>query len=547
MSRFSIPLAVASLLSVSPAFAFGDPAAIDGDIVLALGDDVAGVGAVTVIREVAIDDLGAWYVDVNTDHFNNDLDDAIVKNGAALFQEGDDLALPANTVIGTFDDLDGSVVDGGMPGWVMFTDGGGLGSPANQSVMIGNELLLQGGDDTLVPGMPAGTIWSSLLDVKANEADQLLLMSSVTDPDQGFIRALVKLQHDGMGAITDRQLVAYPGMVPSAQADEIIELEWGIHEFGLSDGGHAIYSARLSGSPTFDRAVLVDGEIVAREGMDSPVPGRPWQVLTNAEVDVNASGDYVLTGILLGDNADDVLIERSGEVLVREGDVLPGISPFHVTGLGLSAQPGPIHLGDNGNVLWFGTWSDPDTTKNKGLFLNDRLLVQQNVTVVDGQLLTVLEGTEGSYALSDDGETVVLRARVAGNEPVVVVIEAGPWTSLGQGLAGTGGVMPCLEASGPLTANSDLTLSLTNGLANAPAWFIAGFSELSQPLKGGVLVPTPDLVIALGLDGLGALELIVPMPPVVPQGLPVYAQAWVQDAQAPVGLSASNAVLGIAP
>jgi hypothetical protein len=525
----------------------GDPSALDADIVLRLGDDVPGIGEVTVIREVAVDDLGNWYVDVNTDFPNNDQDDAVVRSGALLYQEGHGLALPVGTVIDAFDDLDGSVTDDGMPGWVLFTDGGGLGSPANQGVFVGDELVLQGGDETLVPGMPAGTTWAAMLDVKANESDQLLVMSSVTDPDQGFIRALVKLQLDGLGGITSRELISYPGMVPPGQVDEIEELEWAVHEFALSDGGHVIHSVDLSGSPSFDRAVLVDGVIVAREGGDSPVPGRTWQDLHNAEVDVNEHGDWVLTGILTGINDDDTLIERSGEVLLREGDVLPGISPFHVTSIGLTATPGPVHLGANGNVLWMGSFSDPDTTKNRGLFLNDRLLVQQNVTTINGELITALQGSVGSYGLSDDGQTVVLRALLAGNQSAVVVIDVGPWTSLGQGLAGTGGVVPCLVGSGPMTGDSQLEFSMSDGLPLASTWLLAGFSELSQPFKGGVLVPTPELVLPLALDAQGAFDLAVLMPPVVPQGLPIYAQAWTQDVAGPAGVSASNAVLGIAP
>jgi hypothetical protein len=547
MSPFSASLTLAGLMAAAPVFALGDPAALDADIVLRLGDGVPGVGDVTVIREVAVDDLGNWYVDVNTDFPNNDQDDAVVRSGALLYQEGHGLAQPANTVIDAFDDLDGSVTDGGMPGWVLFLDGGGLGSPANQGVFVGDELVLQGGDETLVPGMPAGTTWAAFLDVKANESDQLLVMSSVTDPNQGFIRALVKLQLDGLGGITSRELISYPGMVPAGQADEIEELEWAVHEFALSDGGHTIHSVDLTGSPSFDRAVLVDGAIVAREGGDSPVPGRPWQVLTNAEVDVNVHGDYVLTGILTGVNDDDTLIERSGEVLVREGDVLPGISPFHVTAIGVTNTPGPIHLGDNGNVLWMGTWSDPDTTKNRGLFLNDRLLVQQNVTTVDGELITTLQGTEGSYGLSDDGQTVVLRALLAGNQAAVVVIDVGPWTSLGQGLAGTGGLMPCLVGSGPLTDGSQLGFTLGNGLAFGPAWLLIGFTELSQPFKGGVLVPTPEFSVPLALDASGGLELDLLVPQGVPQGVTLFGQSWALDGAGPFGASASNAVLGVTP
>ncbi|GJM23123.1 MAG: hypothetical protein DHS20C15_30380 [Planctomycetota bacterium] len=545
----TVVLAVAAALTLSalaPLTFASDPDALDASIVLRAGDNILGLGAVTSVSGITLDSVGNWYAEIDTDWGVSSEDGAIVRNGAVYIREGSSAGTPPGAEISNFDDLDGSATDTGNLGWMVQISGGGVTSSDNLAVYFGPNQLFRNGDPLVLPGVPAGTTWSSILDVKANESRQLLVMGTANDPVSGFVRALVKLQAFPGGGFT-QELVAYYGL-PQAGAPELVEeLEFGIHEFALSDAGHAIYSALLDSAPSTDRTVFLDGAVVAREGSASPVPDRPWQTLSNTQVDVNRHGDYVLTGILQGVNDDDALIELSGNVHIREGDVLPAISPLHVTALGPPQVVSPIHLGDNGNVLWVGGWSDPAKPGVRALFLNDRLLVEAGSTVIDGELIESFEPNTGGHALSDDGQTVLLRCRINGNQHAVVRINIGPWVSLGRGLAGSGGLMPCLVGAGPLLAGQPFSLQLTNGAPAAFATLVVGFGELGAMFKGGVLVPQLDLLFNLPLDASGERLLAAPFPTGAPSGLPLYCQFWVQDAGGPAGFSASNAVLGTLP
>jgi len=538
--------ATTALLAFAPAARASDPTALDAHIVLRQGDAIAGVGALTGVSGIALDSVGNWYAEVDTDWGNTSEDGAIVRNGLLYIREGSSAGTPPGAVIDSFDDLDGSATDLGNLGMILELAGGGITGADDLAVYFGPNQLFRTGDPLVLPGVPAGTTWASLFDAKANESRQLLVMGSVNDPVSGFRRALVKLQVFPGGGFS-QELVGYHGLPQPGAPENVDDFEQDIHEWALSDAGHAIYTARLESGPNTDRTVFLDGQVVAREGSPSPVPGRPWQVLQNTQLDVNRHGDYVLTGIVQGVNDDDALIELSGKVHIREGDVLPAISPFQVAFLGPPQIVSPIHLGDNGNVLWVGTWSDPAKPGVHGLFLNDRLLVEEGSTVIDGELIESFEPSTGGHALSDDGQTVLLRCRVNGGEQCIVRIQIGPWVSRGHGLAGSGGLMPCLVGSGTLVAGQPFALQLTNGLPSAFATLVVGFGELGVFFKGGVLVPQLDLLFNLPLNASGERTLAGPLPAGAPSGLPLVCQFWVQDAGGPSGFAASNAVRGTVP
>jgi hypothetical protein len=116
------------------------------------------------------------------------------------------------------------------------------------------------------------------------------------------------------------------------------------------------------------------------------------------------------------------------------------------------------------------------------------------------------------------------------------------WFDLGQGIPGTHG-LPDLAGAGLLFAGTPLTVKLTNAIEMASATLVVGFSELGAPLKGGVLVPEPDVVISgLPTGATGGFTLSATWPGGVPPGLELFAQAWIPDLLAIHGVAASNAL-----
>ena len=132
-----------------------------------------------------------------------------------------------------------------------------------------------------------------------------------------------------------------------------------------------------------------------------------------------------------------------------------------------------------------------------------------------------------------------LRANAPGNA----------WSDLGQSLAGTHGA-PVLTGGGPFVSATTLSLTLDGALAQSTSFWILGFGQLDQPFKGGVLVPTPDLVLVLptlGTPGAPAsLSLAGEVPEGIPHGTQVFVQCWVADGAGPAGFAASNGLVGTA-
>lgn len=124
---------------------------------------------------------------------------------------------------------------------------------------------------------------------------------------------------------------------------------------------------------------------------------------------------------------------------------------------------------------------------------------------------------------------------------------SGTWTDLGHGLPGTAGA-PSLTGTGSLIGGQPVSLILVNAAPSAPAWLIAGFTQLLAPFKGGVLVPNPDMFFGnLAVTGAGDLTLASTWPPGLPSGTSTYWQYWISDTGGPAGFAASNGLSSTTP
>ena len=119
------------------------------------------------------------------------------------------------------------------------------------------------------------------------------------------------------------------------------------------------------------------------------------------------------------------------------------------------------------------------------------------------------------------------------------------WTDLGNGLAGTFGV-PTLSGTGTLIGGTSGSIKVSNADPGAAGALVAGFSNLSAPFMGGVMVPMPDLLIPAN-SGPGIFALLFVMPEGVPSGFTFYVQYWLPDDAGPHGFAASNAISGTTP
>ena len=160
----------------------------------------------------------------------------------------------------------------------------------------------------------------------------------------------------------------------------------------------------------------------------------------------------------------------------------------------------------------------------------------------DGQGQMVLAWTD---ALVDDGDILAQNVHCDGTLGAPDL--TAHWTDLGQGLAGTNGV-PTLAGQGTLCPGAPFTITLAGARTNAGATILAGLSAVSSPFKGGVLVPSPDIVVAgLTTGPSGSFALGSDWPTNLPSGFALILQVWVADPAGPKGYAATNGLEGVSP
>lgn len=413
-----LPPAVAGALLLLPAAAAAGGGALQIVPLVVEGDSIPGVGLVTTINNIAINDHGVWLVEADTDAATT-ADLVLLRNGVVALREGDaPPAFPVGATLSSFDSV--TLNNAGQSGFNFFLDG----PPSNQdssvdayldtSGPIATELVEVIQESEVAPDLSPGTPLIGIFDVKINGAGELLVTASVDDPaiPTTVDRALVIWTTDpDTGGITSSDLIAAEGDVLPGQAVALSDFGTGPHETAINAAAEVIFAVDIPGGLDaiygWDAGSFLE---LAQEGDPSPVAGRNWSSLTSTSVDVSST-DFVFRGTLDGDAATATVLIKNGGVVIQEGDTLPAIGgTFTFTSFG----SGPLEVSESGDVLWYGDWNDPDTTIDAGLFLDDRLLVQEGVTTV-GALgpIATLRGTEDGYHMSEDGSLIIFEAVLA--------------------------------------------------------------------------------------------------------------------------------------
>ena len=126
-------------------------------------------------------------------------------------------------------------------------------------------------------------------------------------------------------------------------------------------------------------------------------------------------------------------------------------------------------------------------------------------------------------------------------------VTVGGWLNLGFDLPGAT-TSPALELVLGAQAEAALSLLVTGGLPGNDVFIIAGTQQLPTSFKGGVLVPSPDVLITgLSLDERGQLVVPLAMIERLPPLMLLYVQAWMPDQSNLLGFSATNAIAVVVP
>jgi len=435
------------------------------------GDVVAGVGLVTTINNIAVNDAGSWLVEADTNNPDTDADSVLLRDGVLDWREGDVVAAPPGATLDSFDSI--TLNDSGQSGYNFFLDNTagifddsgvyGFLSPLS-GPFAGTVLVVQ--ESEAAPGLSPGTPFIGFFDVKINNAADLMVVASIDDPNipTSVDRALYIIESDDtLGGITGFDVVVVEAEVIPGQAEAVQEIGTGPHQSAFTDSGHVMFFVDLEGSTTRDGAIYhydgLDRLLLAQEANPSPVAGRKWLSLSSPELDMSNTGHHVYSGRLDGDTASDTLIVVNGAKYRQEGDPVPGASPggFALTSFG----SGPLEINDFGEVLWYGDWDDPDTDVDTGLFLGDTMLVQEGVTVIEGSVVDTIRGVEDGYHMSNNGKNIIFEAVLLdGREGAFLITFPDapcPWDCDGpDGMVGINDLLALLaQWGGPGACDSD--------------------------------------------------------------------------------------------
>jgi hypothetical protein len=240
-----------------------------------------------------------------------------------------------------------------------------------------------------------------------------------------------------------------------------------------------------------------------------------------------AGGPYLrTTNVQFIDEGDgDGIFEPGETIAVVVTGRNSGVGSTSVATASLSTTSGDVTMVTGSSAI--GPWGGFTSASNVGAEL--RFVIDAGIATGTSVSITAGMGELGFV----DGVTTVF---TVDND----------WLVMGSGLAGTNGV-PSLQAQGALVGLQPGSLDLSGAAASAPAYLILGLSAINAPFKGGVLVPSPDVVTPpVNTDGTGALSIPFIWPHSVPSGTQLWTQFWVQDVAGIVGFAASNGLLGTA-
>jgi len=234
-----------------------------------------------------------------------------------------------------------------------------------------------------------------------------------------------------------------------------------------------------------------------------------------------------------------------------------GLTAYETQGDAFDLVSPPSTSGNTIRITGHGTDSTPNPTFNQvqqthvGPFVSNGTPLGYQVDTTGGNSGSPVIWEEGNVAIgvhtnagcstsgggSNSGTNITVGGLQAALANPLGVCAAGgfggPFVNLFNGLGAFLFPEPTLSACGTLEANTqlELVLELPNMTAmTVTAYLVLGFSQLNAPFKGGVLVPSPDIILPFPVDTSGP-EFDITINETWPAGIPsntaTYVQWWI--------------------
>ena len=384
--------------------------------VLKQGEPLYGVGTIGNIFAVEVNDNGEWLARVSSSAAGV----ILVRNGIPVLHENDRLGMPEGATVNTMKDP--SFNNHGDVGWVLNLNG--VSSDYDAGVYNSGNLICLQGRLCTASRLTPGTTWVDFYNVFINDQREMLITGRVDDPgitgpqDYAIMRATL----DGEGYLLGEEcLLIETDPISGISGATFQALNTGKNSLAFNNRGDWLSFVDTTASSAQDGMLLLNGEVVLREGQQSPIQGRNWENLGNPEIDINDQGDWVCSARLTGANTDDWLIARNNEKVVQEDDVIPSISPhtienFYSTG---------VLLSNAGNVFWFCLFNDSNPDTDRAYFMNKDILVRSGVTWAGDTLIKDCRHAGRPFEVSPNGRFYVFIAEMPNGNDGVFLMDLG--------------------------------------------------------------------------------------------------------------------------
>ena len=461
------------------------------------GDTIIGLGALITMSSgslsyLGINDSKTWMALLTTDFPDPNRDSCILSNGFVTLREGTPLFAPAGS---TLDDWTS----------INLTNRGDLAMLIREKPAVGGASI-DGAYRNLVPvvlrnqqivspnlGIQPG-VWDTFAVIKMNSNNEMFILGDIANPNRSRAKekSLARYRLDDLGNILETTVLATEGMTVPAGITLAGSQCMGNNEhiLAVNERGDFITFVGNENLTVGGQALLINmTQIVAQQNVASSV-GKPWRVLSLSRVALNDRGDYVISGAVgqAGD-LDGYLIEKNGQKLAQQGDVLPEIS---TVGAGSNA---PIYLANTGDVFWHARASGGDA-----FMRNDKTIVQSGRTVIAGNLVTSVNGAENAFSISRNGRFWIGNIELQSVGTTALFVDFGLVLEV-PGCSANPGKLSYV--SGKALVGKEFQLAMDEGqAAGASASLFLSSRPLLSPAGCGVnLPPYGELMLAPPLIG----------------------------------------------